>query len=85
MQKVLPFSKDQMERLIEEFPTPFHLYDERGIRETARRLYEAFDWVPGGFKNFFAVKALPNPYILKILKEEGIGCGLQFSARTGPR
>ncbi|AEJ60304.1 Orn/DAP/Arg decarboxylase 2 [Spirochaeta thermophila DSM 6578] len=73
MQKVLPFSKDQMERLIEEFPTPFHLYDERGIRETARRLYEAFDWVPGGFKNFFAVKALPNPYILKILKEEGMG------------
>ncbi|ADN00993.1 diaminopimelate decarboxylase family protein [Spirochaeta thermophila] len=73
MQRVLPFSKDQMERLIEEFPTPFHLYDERGIRETARRLYEAFDWVPGGFKNFFAVKALPNPYILKILKEEGMG------------
>ena len=43
------------------------------IRENARRFYKAFSWVPGGFKNYFAVKALPNPYIMKILKEEGMG------------
>ena len=55
-----------------QFPTPFHLYDEKGIRERARALHEAFSWNPG-FKEYFAVKATPNPAILKILKEEGCG------------
>lgn len=69
----LPFSKDEMEQIIEQYPTPFHIYNEQAIRERVRALYKAFDWVPGGFTNFFAVKALPNPFILEILKEEGMG------------
>ncbi|MDD5416147.1 MAG: diaminopimelate decarboxylase [Candidatus Daviesbacteria bacterium] len=72
--KTLPFSKSQIEKIIKKHPTPFHIYNEKGIRETARKFCKAFDWVEsGGFKNYFAVKALPNPYILKILKEEGMG------------
>ncbi len=63
----------------ERFPTPFHLYDERGIRERARALKEAFAWCPD-FREYFAVKALPNPAILRILKEEG--CGLDCSSAT---
>ena len=58
---------------------PFHLYDEKGIRENARRLKQAFAWNPG-FKEYFAVKATPNPYILKILQEEG--CGVDCSSYT---
>ncbi len=73
MQKTHPFSKEQLEKIIEKYPTPFHIYDEKEIRENVRRLYNAFDWVPGGFKNYYAVKACPNPHILKILKEEGMG------------
>lgn len=68
----LPFNKTQIAEIVKEYPTPFHLYDEQGIREAARRLYKAFSWAPN-FKNYFAVKATPNPYILKILKEEGMG------------
>ena len=56
----------------ERFPTPFHLYDEAGIRRTARSVREAFAWNPD-FREYFAVKALPNPVILSILKEEGLG------------
>ena len=59
--------------IIAEIPTPFHLYDEAGIRRRARELNDAFSWNKG-FKEFFAVKATPNPYILKILHEEGCGC-----------
>ena len=59
--------------IIAEIPTPFHLYDEAGIRRRARELNEAFSWNKG-YKEFFAVKATPNPYILKILHEEGCGC-----------
>ena len=73
LEKKLPFSKEQIEKIIEKYPTPFHIYDEKAIRENAKRFYKAFSWVPGGFKNYFAVKALPNPYIMKILKEEGMG------------
>lgn len=73
MNKTLPFSKEQIEDICNEFPTPFHIYDEKAIREKARRFYKAFSWVKGGFKNYFAVKATPNPYILKILREEGMG------------
>jgi len=72
-EKSVPFTTDQLERIIAQYPTPFHLYDEGAIRRNARRFLEAFSWVPGGFANFFAVKALPNPYILEILKEEGMG------------
>ncbi len=71
--KVVPFSLEEIEKVIEKHPTPFHIYDGGAIRENARRFYKAFDWVPGGFKNYFAVKALPNPYIVKILMEEGMG------------
>ncbi len=70
--KALPFTKEEMQKIIEKYPTPFHIYDEKAIRENARKMKEAFKDVPG-FKEFFAVKALPNPYILKILKEEGFG------------
>ncbi len=67
-----PLTKAQTEKIISQYPTPFHIYDEKGIRETAQKLYKAFSWVDG-FKNYYAVKALPNPHILKILKEEGMG------------
>lgn len=72
MNKTLPFTKEQIIEIINQYPTPFHLYDEKGIRENARRLKKAFNSVHG-FKEYFAVKALPNPFILKILKEEGFG------------
>ncbi|HMF31190.1 MAG TPA: diaminopimelate decarboxylase [Candidatus Lokiarchaeia archaeon] len=68
----LPFTKEQITGIIREHPTPFHIYDERGIRDNAKRLKEAFAGVEG-FKEFFAVKALPNPYILKIMQSEGFG------------
>ncbi len=78
--KTLPFTRDSLERAFAgDLPTPFHLYDEQAIRENARWLNRAFDWVPdtdgrpGGFKNFFAVKALPNPYILEVVRQEGMG------------
>ena len=67
------------EKAAEQFPTPFHLYDEQGIRERARRLNSAFAWCPD-FREYFAVKALPNPAVLRILKEEG--CGLDCSSAT---
>ncbi|MEN3005646.1 diaminopimelate decarboxylase [Dehalobacterium formicoaceticum] len=72
MGKNLPFTKEQLEKIIEEFGTPFHLYVEEEIRENARRLKQAFSWAPR-FKEHFAVKATPNPHLLKILKEEGFG------------
>ena len=68
-----PFvSKEVLEIITEQFPTPFHLYDEKGIREKARALNAAFAWNKG-FKEYFAVKATPTPAILKILQEEGCG------------
>lgn len=73
-----PFvTKEQLEEIIKEYPTPFHIYDEKGIRENARKVKEAFAWNKG-FKEYFAVKATPNPYIMKILKEEG--CGMDCSS-----
>lgn len=71
-EKKVPFTKEQIESIIEKYPTPFHIYDEQAIRENARNLLAAFSWAPG-FKEYFAVKATPNPHILKVLKEEGIG------------
>lgn len=75
-----PFvTKEQLERITEEYPTPFYLYDEKGIRENAERLKKAFAWNPG-YREYFAVKAAPNPYLLQILKEEG--CGTDCSSAT---
>jgi diaminopimelate decarboxylase len=79
IKKTVPFSRHQIEELEKKYPTPFHIYDEEAIRSAARRLYKAFSWVKGpdgnegGFRNYFAVKALPNPYVLRILREEGMG------------
>lgn len=70
---------EKLKEITERIPTPFHLYDEKGIRENARRLKEAFSWNPG-FKEYFAVKATPNPTILRILQEEG--CGVDCSSLT---
>ncbi|MDR2021575.1 MAG: diaminopimelate decarboxylase [Treponema sp.] len=72
-EKTFPLTKTQLEELVRQYPTPFYLYDERGIRENARRLVRAFSSNFPGFKEHFAVKALPNPFILKILKQEGLG------------
>ena len=75
-----PFlTRDQAESIAASYPTPFHIYDEKGIRENARRVKEAFSWNPG-FKEYFAVKATPTPGILKVLKEEG--CGVDCSSLT---
>jgi diaminopimelate decarboxylase len=80
MPKKTPFvTKEQLDEIVKKYPTPFHLYDEKGIRQTARDLYKAFSWNPG-FKEYFAVKATPNPTILKILREEG--CGTDCSSMT---
>ena len=69
----------QVQELVKTYPTPFYLYDETGIRNCARRLKAAFSWNPG-FREYFAVKATPNPQILKILQEEG--CGTDCSSLT---
>ena len=70
----IPFvTKQQLESIAAQYPTPFHIYDEAGIRANARRLKEAFAW-NSGFREYFAVKATPTPAILKILKDEGCGC-----------
>ncbi|MCI9264582.1 MAG: diaminopimelate decarboxylase [Oscillospiraceae bacterium] len=75
-----PFlSLDQLQAITQTYPTPFHLYDEKGIRQTARNLKAAFAWNPG-FKEYFAVKATPTPGILKLLREEG--CGVDCSSLT---
>ena len=75
-----PFvTKAQLESIVRQYPTPFHLYDEKGIRENARKLKQAFAWNPG-FKEYFAVKATPTPAILKLLHEEG--CGTDCSSLT---
>ncbi len=71
-EKRVPFSTEQLERIAAEYPTPFHIYDESGIRANARRLKAAFSWNPG-FKEYFAVKACPNPYLMVILRSEGFG------------
>ncbi|QIA06879.1 diaminopimelate decarboxylase [Draconibacterium halophilum] len=70
--KDLPFSKEQLDSIIENHPTPFHIYDEKAIRENARYFKNAFSWNEG-FKEYYAIKAAPNPYLMKILKEEGFG------------
>ena len=69
-----PFvTKEKLEEIIQKIPTPFHLYDEKGIRENAKALQEAFSWNKG-YKEYYAVKACANPFLMDILKEYGCGC-----------
>ena len=71
-EKSLPCSEAQLRAIASRWPTPFHLYDEKAIRANARRLKAAFAWNKG-FRNFFAVKAAPNPFLMRVLQEEGFG------------
>lgn len=73
MNKVPFITKEKAQEIAKTYPTPFHLYDERGIRENAKAVKEAFSWNPG-FKEYFAVKATPNPCLIQILREYGCGC-----------
>lgn len=73
MKKEAFVTKEQIEEIAKTYPTPFHIYDERGIRENAQALREAFSWNKG-FKEYFAVKATPNPFLIDILREYGCGC-----------
>ncbi|MDD2969842.1 MAG: diaminopimelate decarboxylase [Lachnospiraceae bacterium] len=69
-----PFvTKEKIEEIVKTYPTPFHIYDEKGIRDNMKALKEAFSWNKG-FKEYFAVKATPNPYLIEILRELGCGC-----------
>ena len=79
MKKVPFVTKDQIEGIAKIYPTPFHIYDEKGIRENVKRLYEAFSWNPG-YKEYFAVKATPNPFLMQILNE--YGCGSDCSSQA---
>jgi len=71
--RLIPFSKNQIIEISKKYKTPFYIYDEKSIITNARKLKKAFSW-NCGFKEYFAIKALPNPYILKLLKKEGFGC-----------
>ncbi len=86
MKKEAFVTKEQIEEIAKTYPTPFHIYDERGIRENAQALREAFSWNKG-FKEYFAVKATPNPFLIDILREYGCGCSslteLMLSAAMG--
>ena len=73
MHKEAFVTKEQIEEIVKTYPTPFHIYDEKGIRENAKALKEAFSWNKG-YKEFFAVKATPNPFLIDILREYGCGC-----------
>ena len=73
MEKKAFVTKEMIEEIVKKYPTPFHIYDEKGIRENAKALKEAFSWNPG-YKEFFAVKATPNPFLINILREYGCGC-----------
>ena len=73
MRKVPFLTLEKAREIAQQIPTPYHIYDEAGIRQRARDLKAAFAWNPG-FKEYFAVKATPNPYIIQVLHEEGCGC-----------
>lgn len=79
MEKKPSVTKEQVEEIVKKYPTPFHIYDEKGIRENARKVKEAFAWNPG-FREYFAVKATPNPFLINILRE--YGCGTDCSSKT---
>ncbi len=70
--KSLPFTKEQLDRIIEQYPTPFHIYDEKRMVDYARYFNQCFDWNEG-FKEYYAIKAAPNPYLMKILRNQGFG------------
>lgn len=72
-ERQFPLNRNDLEKLTETYPTPFYLYDEKAIRKNAGYMNNSFRWVPGGYKNFYAVKALPNPYVLEFIREEGMG------------
>ena len=86
--RTLPFTKDKLEEISAKWPTPFHIYDAAAIRANAARLKKAFAWNVG-FREYFAVKAAPNPYLMKLLKEFDFGsdCSsmaeLELAARVG--
>ena len=71
-QKKIPFSLEQIREIIKDYPTPFHIYDEKAMQENTRNLLKAFAWNKG-FKEFYSVKAAPNPFLMKIFKEEKLG------------
>lgn len=73
MEKKTFVTKEQLDEIIKKYPTPFHLYDEKGIRDNVRAVNEAFSWNKG-FREYFAVKANPNPFLIDILREYGCGC-----------
>lgn len=79
MEKEAFVTKEQIEEIVKKYPTPFHIYDEKGIRENAMRVKQAFSW-NAGFREYFAVKATPNPFLMRILQE--YGCGFDCSSRT---
>lgn len=79
MKKKVFVTKEMVERIVQQYPTPFHIYDEKGIRENAQRVREAFSWNPG-FKEYFAIKATPNPFLVNLLRE--YGCGADCSSLT---
>lgn len=79
MQKKPFVSLEKLQEIKASYPTPFHLYDEAGLRKTAKNMYKAFSWNKS-FREYYAVKACPNPFILKVLKEEG--CGMDCSSLT---
>ncbi len=88
MEKKAFVTKEMVEEIVKKYPTPFHIYDEKGIRENAKALKEAFSWNKG-YKEYFAVKATPNPFLIKILNEYGCGtdcssyCELKLSDAVG--
>ena len=71
-EKTFPLNKEQLEAVIAQYPTPFHIYDEKAIRQNIRNLKAAFSWAPE-FREHFAIKATPNPRLLQVLAEEGAG------------
>ena len=79
MKKVPFVTNEQLKSILEKYPTPFHLYDEKGIRENAKAMYDAFSWNKG-FREYFAVKAEPNPFVIEIMQKEG--CGFDCSSLT---
>lgn len=70
--KKLPFGKEKLEDIISQYPTPFHIYEEKGIKDYARRFNKAFEWNEG-YREYYAIKAAPNPYLMKIMQQEGFG------------
>ncbi|KOH43468.1 diaminopimelate decarboxylase family protein [Sunxiuqinia dokdonensis] len=72
LEKKLPFDKEQLEQIIEKHPTPFHIYDEKGMLDYAQKFNEAFSWNEG-FKEYYAIKAAPNPYLMRLLRKQGFG------------